>query len=90
MAPVAFRDRLLTAIRRQKDEAHVSPRGPRSSCCAPAVRRSSWQATTQGSRLEIRDLIRGDRGWCAAEGLKAVDLSKALDEVEALANRHYH
>jgi hypothetical protein len=32
-------------------------------------------------------LIRGYRGWCAAEGLKAVDLSKALDEVEALCQQ---
>jgi hypothetical protein len=33
-------------------------------------------STVQGSRLEMRDLIQGYRSWWAAEGLKAVDLSK--------------
>ena len=49
-------------------------------------------ATAQGARIEMRDLIRGYRDWCAAQGLKAIDLSKALDEVEALCRadwRHH-
>jgi hypothetical protein len=35
----------------------------------------------------MRDLIRGSRDWCATEGLRAIDLNKALDEVVALCSQ---
>ena len=44
-------------------------------------------STAQGVKTEMRDLIRGYRDWCAAQGFKAIDLSKALDEVETLCRQ---
>lgn len=44
-------------------------------------------STAKDSKTEMRDLIRGYRDWCATEGLRAIDLSKALDEVEALCGQ---
>ena len=35
----------------------------------------------------MRDLIQGYRDWCAAQGLKAIDLNTALDEVETLCRQ---
>jgi len=35
----------------------------------------------------MRELIRGYRDWCTTEGLRAIDLNKALDEVEALSSQ---
>jgi hypothetical protein len=44
-------------------------------------------STAKDAKTEMRDLIRGYRDWCASEGLRAIDLNKALDEVEALCNQ---
>jgi hypothetical protein len=44
-------------------------------------------STAKDARTEMRDLIRGYRDWCTAQGFKAIDLSKALDEVEALCRQ---
>jgi hypothetical protein len=44
-------------------------------------------STAKDARMDMRDLIRGYRDWCATEGLRAIDLSKALDEVEALCSQ---
>jgi hypothetical protein len=44
-------------------------------------------STAKDARTEMRDLIRGYRDWCASEGLRAIDLNKALDEVEALCSQ---
>ena len=44
-------------------------------------------STAKDARTEMRDLIRGYRDWCAAEGFRAKDLNKALDEVEALCSQ---
>jgi hypothetical protein len=44
-------------------------------------------STAKDARTEMRELIRGYRDWCAAEGLRAIDLSKALDEVETLCSQ---
>ena len=44
-------------------------------------------STAKDAKTEMRDLIRGYRDWCATEGLRATDLSKALDEVEALCGQ---
>jgi hypothetical protein len=44
-------------------------------------------STAQGVKAEMRDLIRGYRNWCAAQGVKPIDLSKALDEVETLCRQ---
>ena len=35
----------------------------------------------------MRDLIQGYRTWCAAQGFKTIDLSKALDEVETICRQ---
>jgi hypothetical protein len=44
-------------------------------------------STAKDSKTEMRELIRGYRDWCATEGLRAIDLTKALDEVEALCSQ---
>ena len=44
-------------------------------------------STAKDARTEMRDLIRGYRDWCATEGLRAIDLNKALDEVETLCSQ---
>jgi hypothetical protein len=44
-------------------------------------------STAKDARTEMRDLIRGYRDWCATEGLRAIDLNKALDEVESLCSQ---
>jgi hypothetical protein len=44
-------------------------------------------STAKDARTEMRELIRGYRDWCASEGLRAIDLSKALDEVETLCSQ---
>ena len=43
--------------------------------------------TAKDAKTEMRDLIRGYRNWCEAQGFKAIDLSKALDEVETLCRQ---
>jgi hypothetical protein len=44
-------------------------------------------STAKDARTEMRDLIRGYRDWCATEGLRAIDLNKAVDEVESLCSQ---
>ena len=44
-------------------------------------------STAKDAKTEMRELIRGYRDWCATEGLRAIDLNKALDEVEALCSQ---
>ena len=44
-------------------------------------------STAKDTRTEMRSLIRGYRDWCAAEGLRAIDLNEALGEVEALCSQ---
>jgi len=44
-------------------------------------------STAKDAKTEMRELIRGYRDWCTAEALRAIDLSKALDEVEALCSQ---
>ena len=44
-------------------------------------------STAKDAKTEMREPIRGYRDWCTSEGLRAIDLNKALDEVEALCSQ---
>jgi hypothetical protein len=44
-------------------------------------------STAKEAKTEMRDLIRGYRDWCVAQGFKAIDLSKALDEIDTLCRQ---
>jgi hypothetical protein len=68
-------------------QKHVLP--PKEKAAVGSVSRfiSENVSTAKDAKTEMRELIRGYRDWCATEGLRAIDLSKALDEVEALCGQ---